>query len=116
MRTIFSAMLWDTLYRGRWVLPIGFLGGNVLNIFLFQPTIGRGIDIAREPEFVLGHLLVAPVNMLIFSAVIMLAQGKPDWLFTHPVTNRTLTAYYMLISSGLLFAQSVLSTLLMNGL
>jgi hypothetical protein len=116
MQSIFAAMVWETLTRGRWILPLGFLIGNALSLLLFQMTIGRHIDITRSPEFVLWHLMASQTNMLIFGAVIMLAQGKPDRLFTHPITNRTVTAYYMLIAMALMFTESVLSALLINAL
>ena len=116
MRSIFVAMIWETLKRGCWVLPIGFAGGNSLSVLLFTSLAGAHIAVTRDPEFVKWHLIATQFNMLCFASAVIAAQGKPERYFTLPISNRRLAAYHLLIGMSLMVAESLLSTVLLNAL
>ena len=114
MRSIFGAMVWETLKRGSWVLPIGFLGGNALNVLFFASLAGTGIVVLNNHEFVIWHLLASQVNMMCFACALVVAQGKSERFFTLPISNRTFAAYQLLIGMVLMFVESAVSAALMN--
>src|SRR3954447_11853777 len=116
MRTIFAAFVWETLVRGRWLLPLGFLTGNLLTFVLFATCARKGVAITKDAEFVLFHLVASQMNMGVFGVCLFSVQGKAQRLFTLPITNRTIAAYTLLVAMTLMFAESVLSAMLMNAL
>ena len=116
MRSIFFAMLRDAVQRGRWILPLGFLAGNLLPVLLFTAFAKIGVKVTNAPDWLFLHLMVTHVSIMSFAPAIMFAQGPPNRLFTFPVSNRRLVAYYLLIAGSLMIAQIALSQALINAI
>jgi len=116
MQSIFGTLVWETLLRGRWLLPIAFLGGNLVPILVLGALARQGISVSNQPDFIILHLVLSQVNMMIFAFAIFISQGKVERLFTSPISNRRLVAYHLLIGMAMMFTESALSTFLVNAL
>ncbi len=116
MRSIAFAMIWEMLYRGRWSLIAAALGANLLPLLL-ESTLHRvgGIDPA-DPSQIVMHVVLVQMNLFLFGAAVISAQGNPARLYAAPIPTSTLVTWHLLPAMVLISLESILSTVALNAL
>src|SRR5437899_1064221 len=116
MKSVPQAITWELVWNGRWGLPAALLAANALPAMILTALRSEGaLDPAEESNLVI-QVVVTIMNAATFGAAIMSAQGRPSRLYAFPVSTATLVAGQMLPGMAAIFAQSVLSTAILNAL
>lgn len=113
MRSIPLALAWETYRRGG-ILLVGFLGANAITVFLMSALRMEMQLNPIQPELLAMHVALVQLNMFIFGATVLHAQGWISRLYTHPIRNEALAGWHMLYAMILMASQVALSTYLLN--
>lgn len=116
MRSIPLAMTWEMLHRGRWTLIGALLGANLLSALVFAALRHEGAVDPGDQSLLVIHLVMVQINMLVFGAAFISAQGKPARLFAFPIPTTTLVTWQLLPAMVVIWLQSLVSTCALNAL
>lgn len=108
MNSVSKALLWELLVRGRWQIPVWFIGGNVMPFLLYSAFGGYKIDLA-DPALVMMHVMITPLAMLLFSLGVISSQGTLSRLYLAPMTSASIVAWHMFPGAILLSLQMAAS-------
>lgn len=108
MNSVSKALLWELLVRGRWQIPLWFIGGNVMPCLLYSAFGKYEIDLA-DPALVMMHVMITPLAMLLFSLGVISSQGTLSRLYLAPMTSASIVAWHMFPGAILLSLQMAAS-------
>jgi len=114
MRSIPLAMTWEMLRHGSWGLLAAALGANLLPAILLAALRHEGALVPEDPSQMVIHITLVQINMFIFAAAVLTAQGHPSRLYAFPVPTSALVAWNLLPAMVAVAIESVASTAALN--
>lgn len=115
MRSLPLALLWETLWHGRWTLPAFFALGNVLPLLVYGSLVHLRVD-PRDPAFIMLQFSFLPLVIFQFAIGIIYAQGPMSRLYTAPISASSIVAWHMASGSVLLGLETAAAAWLYNSL
>lgn len=108
MNSVSKALLRELLVRGRWQIPLWFIGGNVMPFLLYSAFGKYEMDLA-DPALVMMHVMITPLAMLLFSLGVISSQGTLNRLYLAPMSTASIVAWHMFPGAILLSLQMAAS-------
>ncbi len=103
MRSQPQALLWETVFRGKWMLPSAFLAALMLPLLIYGALSGHKMDPTGAREFVALQLGLVMVVVTQLAAGVAFAQGPLSRLFALPISTNSIVAWHVL-SGGVFLA------------
>jgi len=113
MNSVSKSLLWELLVRGRWQIPVWFIGSNVMPFLLYSAFGRYEVDLA-DPSLVMMHVMIMPLTLLLCGMGIIASQGALSRLFLAPITTAAIVSWHMFSGAILLSLQMAASLIGQN--
>src|SRR6187397_66186 len=103
MHTVPLAMTWEMLQRGKWHLLGALLFGCVFPASIINALRQVGGFNSMEETGIILHFCFSQLNMFIFGAAVVYAQGRPSLLYTFPISSQSIVVWHFLLGMLTMF-------------
>jgi hypothetical protein len=116
MRSVPLAMTWEMLQRGKWHLLGALLFGCVFPASIIHVLQQAGGFNSLEQTGVVLHFCFVQLDMFIFGAAVVYAQGRPSRLYTFPISSQSIAAWHLLLGMVTMFLGSIVMSATLNAI
>jgi hypothetical protein len=114
MNSIPAAMTWEMLYRGRWYLLLGLLGGIAFPSIIVFALSRDGALNPSEPITLMISLELMLVSGMFFGAAVFGVQTAIAHLYAYPIRTASLVAWRLIPGMALMALQMALCISFLN--
>ena len=114
MRSMPLALLWETLYRGRWSLLSFFLLGMLMPMAFYAQLSQLTIEFKNDRAFIAIQCAFLVLMLFLFAIGVTHAFGSFSRLFALPISANSIVAWNILAGASLLGLEATAAGCLLN--